>query len=150
MAVPCSVKAQEGENEQVQSQNHVDLLLRQQRGGSQRVRTTWTDRKSSILPQCVGKVTTKGAQSASRDREDLGSASRQCSLPCCIQCLSRHFDAVEDIKKPVTRVLGEVPQEVFQNCFENWKARWNEFIGAGGDYSEGDHSDVPQYLNIGT
>nr|CAH7765690.1 unnamed protein product [Callosobruchus chinensis] len=51
----------------------------------------------------------------------------------------RHFDSVEDIQESVTSVLGEV----FQNWYENWKTRWNKCMDAGGDYFEGDHSDVP-------
>ncbi|VVC30289.1 Winged helix-turn-helix DNA-binding domain [Cinara cedri] len=53
-----------------------------------------------------------------------------------------HFESITDIQNAVTRILQDIPVEAFQKCYESWKKRWNQCIGVGGEYFEGDHIDV--------
>jgi hypothetical protein len=48
------------------------------------------------------------------------------------------FSDISDIQGHATTILKSIPEEEFQKCFEQWKHRLTKFIGAQGDYFEGD------------
>jgi hypothetical protein len=47
---------------------------------------------------------------------------------------------IADIQGHETTILQSIPEEEFQKCFEQYKHRFAKFIGAQGDYLEGDNN----------
>ena len=54
------------------------------------------------------------------------------------------FESIEEIQRESARALKAIPTEDFSACFEDWKKRWQKCIGAGGDYFEGDDTDLEE------
>ena len=42
--------------------------------------------------------------------------------------------------------LKAIPQNQFQNCFEGWTKRWHRCIASQGEYFEGDHGGIQQWI----
>ena len=47
---------------------------------------------------------------------------------------------IEEMKEPLTKVIGTLTQEDFDGAFQKLLERYNKCIAAGGDYFEGDKS----------
>ena len=65
------------------------------------------------------------------------------TLPPCDFCLfpklrSCRYDAVEEMKEAVTKVIDTLTQEDFHGAFQKTLERYNKYIAAGGYYFEGD------------
>ena len=58
----------------------------------------------------------------------------------------RHFDDIDDIRSNTTEALKAIPQNQFQNCFEGWTRRWHRCIASQGEYFEGDHGGIQQWV----
>ena len=58
----------------------------------------------------------------------------------------RHFDDIDDIRNNTTAALKVIPQNQFQNCFEGWTRRWHRCIASQGEYFEGDHGGIQQWV----
>ena len=54
------------------------------------------------------------------------------------------FESIQEIQRESARALKAIPTEDFSACFEDWKKRWQKCIGAGGDYFEGDDTDLEE------
>ena len=52
------------------------------------------------------------------------------------------YEAIEEIKKAVTKVIDMLTQEEFHGTFQKLLLRYNKCIAAGGDYFEGDLSSM--------
>ena len=52
--------------------------------------------------------------------------------------LSSHYEAIEEMKEAVTKVMDTLTQEDFHGAFQKLLERYNKCIAAGGDYFEGD------------
>ena len=48
------------------------------------------------------------------------------------------YETTEEMKEAVTKVIDTLTQEDFHGAFQKLLERHNKFIGAGGDYFEGD------------
>ena len=48
------------------------------------------------------------------------------------------YETIEEIKKPVAKVIDTLTQEDFHGAFEKLLERYNKCIAAGGGYFEGD------------
>ncbi len=58
---------------------------------------------------------------------------------CLFPKLRGHrYEAIEEMKESVTKVIDELTQEDFDGAFQKLLERWNKCIAAGGDYFEGD------------
>ena len=55
-------------------------------------------------------------------------------LRCC------RYEAIEEMKEAVTKIIDTLTQEDFHGSFQKLLARHNKYIAAGGDYFEGDSS----------
>ena len=58
----------------------------------------------------------------------------------------RHFDDTDYIRSNTTVALKAIPQNQFQNCFEGWTTCWHRCIVSQGEYSEGDHGGIQQWV----
>jgi len=58
----------------------------------------------------------------------------------------RHFDGIDDIRSNTMAALKAIPQNQFQNCFEEWTRRWHRRIASQGEYFEGDHGGIQQWV----
>ena len=54
------------------------------------------------------------------------------------------FETIEEIKEKTTSELRAIPTDDYAACFENWKKRWHSCIATGGDYFEGDDTNVDE------
>lgn len=54
------------------------------------------------------------------------------------------FESIEEIKRESVNALKAIPSEDFEACFEEWERRWHRCIGAGGDYFEGDDTNLEE------
>ena len=50
------------------------------------------------------------------------------------------YETIEEMKEAVTKVIDTLIQEDFHGAFQKLLERYNKFIGAGGDYFQGDES----------
>ena len=48
------------------------------------------------------------------------------------------YETIEEMKEAVRKVINTLKQEDFHGAFRKLLERYNKFIAAGGDYSEGD------------
>ena len=48
-----------------------------------------------------------------------------------------HYEIIEEMKDPVTKVIDTLTQEDFHGAFQMFLERYNKCIAAGGDYFEG-------------
>ena len=48
------------------------------------------------------------------------------------------YETIEDMKKAVTKVIDTLTQKDFDGALQKLLERYNKWIAAGGDYSEGD------------
>ena len=48
------------------------------------------------------------------------------------------YEAIEEMKEAVTKVIDTLTQEDFHGAFEKLLEQYNKCIAAGGDYFEGD------------
>jgi histone-lysine N-methyltransferase SETMAR len=53
-----------------------------------------------------------------------------------------HFQSVEEVKAKTAELLNRVTADDLQHCFEQWKARMQRCIDRGGEYIEGDKSQL--------
>jgi hypothetical protein len=60
----------------------------------------------------------------------------------------KHFDGTDDIRSNMMAALKAIPQNQFQNCFEVWARHWHQCITSQGQYFEGDHSDIQQFIHF--
>ena len=49
-----------------------------------------------------------------------------------------HYETIEEMKEVVTKVIDALTQENFHGAFQKLLEQYNKYIGAGGDYFEGD------------
>ncbi|KAG5340412.1 MOS1T transposase, partial [Acromyrmex heyeri] len=54
------------------------------------------------------------------------------------------FETIEEIKEKTTSELRAIPTDDYAACFENWKKRWHSCIATGGDYFEGDDTNLDE------
>ena len=52
--------------------------------------------------------------------------------------LGCRYEAIEEVKEAVTKVIDTLTQEDFHRAFQKLLERYNKCIAAGGDYFEGD------------
>ena len=50
------------------------------------------------------------------------------------------YEAIEEMKETVTKVIGTLTQEEFHGAFQKLLEWYNKCFAAGGDYFEGDES----------
>ena len=58
----------------------------------------------------------------------------------------RHFDDIDDIRSNTTAALKAISQNQFQDCFEEWTRCWHRCIASQGEYFEGDHGGIQQWV----
>jgi hypothetical protein len=64
------------------------------------------------------------------------------AIPKLKTALKGHrFSDIADIQGHATTILQIIPEEEFQKYFEQCKHQLTKFIGAQGDYSEGDSNN---------
>ncbi|KAG5308118.1 MOS1T transposase, partial [Acromyrmex insinuator] len=54
------------------------------------------------------------------------------------------FEPIEEIKEKTMSELRAIPTDDYAACFENWKKRWHSCIATGGDYFEGDDTNLDE------
>ena len=60
-----------------------------------------------------------------------------CLFPMFRGC---HYETIEEIKEPVTKVIDTFTQNDFHGAFQKLLERYNKCIAAGSDYFDGDKS----------
>jgi hypothetical protein len=53
-----------------------------------------------------------------------------------------HFQSVEEVKAKTAELLNRVTADDLQHCFEQWKACMQQCIDRGGEYIDGDKSQL--------
>ncbi|KAG5323548.1 SETMR methyltransferase, partial [Acromyrmex heyeri] len=75
---------------------------------------------------------------------DLVLANRRLTVRDLTPLRGHRFETIEEIKEKTTSELRAIPTDDYAACFENWKKRWHSCIATGGDYFEGDDTNLDE------